>query len=92
MTKKEGNMEEIAVGKVVGYFSKIGVAAIKITSGELKIGDTIKIKGHTTDFEQVVESIQVEHVNVEKVEVGKDVGIKVKEKVKEHDTVYLLKE
>jgi putative protease len=85
-------MEEIAVGKVVGYFSKIGVAAIKITSGELKIGDTIKIKGHTTDFEQVVESIQVEHVNVEKVEVGKDVGIKVKEKVKEHDTVYLLKE
>jgi translation initiation factor IF-2 len=85
-------MEEIAVGKVVGYFSKIGVAAIKITSGELKIGDTIKIKGHTTDFEQVVESIQVEHVDVEKVEVGKDVGIKVKEKVKEHDTVYLLKE
>jgi putative protease len=85
-------MEEIAVGKVVGYFSKIGVAAIKITSGELKIGDTIKIKGHTTNFEQVVESIQVEHVDVEKVEVGKDVGIKVKEKVKEHDTVYLLKE
>jgi len=85
-------MEEIAVGKVVGYFSKIGVAAIKITSGELKIGDTIKINGHTTDFEQVVESIQVEHVDVEKVEVGKDVGIKVKEKVKEHDTVYLLKE
>jgi putative protease len=85
-------MEEIAVGKVVGYFSKIGVAAIKITSGELKIGDTIKIKGHTTDFEQVVESIQVEHVDVEKVEVGKDVGIKVKEKVKEHDIVYLLKE
>jgi putative protease len=92
MTKKEGNMEEIAIGKIVGYFSKIGVAAIKMTGGTLKVGDTIKIKGHTTDIEQVVESMQVEHENVEKVEAGVDVGIKVIEKVKEHDTVYLVKQ
>jgi len=85
-------MEEIAIGKVVGYFAKIGVAAIKITNGELKIGDKIKFKGHSTDFEQEVESMQVEHVNVDKVGVGKDVGIKVKERVREHDTVYLIKE
>jgi putative protease len=84
-------MEEIAIGRVVGYFSKIGVAAIRITNGELKIGDTIKIKGHTTDLEQIVESMQAEHVNAEKVETGAEVGIKVKEKVKEHDTVYLVK-
>ncbi|MCX5799510.1 MAG: hypothetical protein NTU90_08135 [Proteobacteria bacterium] len=85
-------MEEIAIGKIVGYFSKIGVAAIKMTGGTLKVGDTIKIKGHTTDIEQVVESMQVEHENVEKVEAGMDVGIKVIEKVKEHDTVYLVKQ
>ena len=85
-------MEEIAIGKIVGYFSKIGVAAIKMTGGTLKVGDTIKIKGHTTDIEQVVESMQVEHENVEKVEAGMDVGIKVIEKVKENDTVYLMKQ
>lgn len=85
-------MEEIVIGKIVGYFSKIGVAAIKMTGGTLKVGDTIKIKGHTTDIEQVVESMQVEHENVEKVEAGMDVGIKVIEKVKENDTVYLMKQ
>ena len=58
-------MEEIAIGKVVKFFSKIGVAAISVISGELKIGDTIKIKGHLTDFEQQVESMQVEHASVE---------------------------
>jgi putative protease len=84
-------MEEIVIGKVERFFSKIGVAAIHITSGELKVGDTIKFKGHSTDFEQTVDSMQVEHGNVEKAEAGKDVGIKVKEKVRDHDTVYLVK-
>jgi len=50
-------MEKIAIGKIIKYFSKIGVAAIRITSGELKIGDTIQIKRHITDFEQTVESL-----------------------------------
>lgn len=85
-------MEEVAIGKVLKYFSKIGVAAIRITNGELKIGDTIKIKGHVTDLEQVVESLQVEHESVEKVETGKDVGIKVGGVVREHDTVYVVNE
>ncbi len=84
-------MEEIPTGKVEKYFGKIGVAAIRITAGELKTGDTIKIKGHTTDFEQTVDSMQVEHATVEKVVVGDEVGIKVKEKVHENDTVYLVK-
>jgi translation elongation factor EF-1alpha len=84
-------MEEIAIGKVERFFSKIGVAAIRITSGELKVGDTIKFKGHSTDFEQTVESMQVEHKNVEKVVAGEDVGIKVKEKVRDNDAVYLVK-
>jgi hypothetical protein len=67
-------MEEIAIGKIIKYFSKIGVAVIRITNGGLKIGDTIKIKGPVTDFQQTVEALQVEHENVE---AGKDVGIKV---------------
>ncbi|MCS7280080.1 MAG: EF-Tu/IF-2/RF-3 family GTPase [Desulfobacterota bacterium] len=85
-------MEEIAVGKVEKFFSKIGVAAIRIVEGELKIGDTIRIKGHTTDFEQKIESMQIEHTPVDKAVKGENVGIKVKEKVREGDTVYLLKE
>ena len=84
-------MEEIAIGKVVKFFSKIGVAAISVTSGELKVGDTIKIRGRLTDFEQQVESIQVEHASVEVVAAGKDVGIKVKEAVRENDTVYVVR-
>jgi putative protease len=85
-------MEEIAIGKIIKFFSKIGVAAIRVTSGELKVGDSIRIKGHVTDFEQIVESLQVEHENVEKVEAGKDVGIKVREAVKENDTVYVVRQ
>ena len=84
-------MEEIEIGKVVGYFGKIGVAAIKITNGELKIGDKIKFKGALTDFEQEVESMQAEHENMERAEAGTDIGLKVKEKVREHDTVYVLR-
>jgi translation initiation factor IF-2 len=84
--------EEIAIGRVEKFFGKIGVAAIRITAGELKVGDTIKIKGHTTDFEQNVDSMQVEHASVTTVGVGAEVGIKVKDKVHEHDTVYLVKE
>ncbi|HVN95264.1 MAG TPA: hypothetical protein VMT62_02450 [Syntrophorhabdaceae bacterium] len=84
-------MEEIAIGKVVGYFAKIGVAAIQVTDKELKVGDRIKIKGHVTDFEQEVESMQAEHENVDKAEAGSDVGIKVKEKVREHDIVYVVR-
>ncbi len=80
-------MEEVVVGKVVKYFSKIGVAAIRITQGELKVGDTIHLKGHTTDFTQAVDSMQVEHASVEAVKAGAEVGIRVKEHVREHDTV-----
>jgi len=84
-------MEEVAIGIVEKYFGKIGVAAIRITSGEMKVGDKIHIKGHVTDFEQTVDSMQVEHQTVQKAGPGTDVGIKVKEKVHEKDTVFLTK-
>jgi putative protease len=83
-------MEEKAIGVVVRYFAKIGVAAIRITEGELKVGDRIRIKGHSTDLEEEIESMLVEHENVQTVSAGTDVGIKVKERVREHDVIYLL--
>ena len=81
-------MSEEKIGEVVGYFSKIGVAAIKVTNGNLHTGDTIHIKGHTTDFQQKVGSMQLEHKEVEVAKPGDDVGIKVNEKTRDHDTVY----
>jgi putative protease len=84
-------MEEVAIGTVEKYFGKIGVAAIRITSGEMQVGDKIHIKGHSTDFEQSVDSMQVEHESVQKAGPGTDIGIKVKEKVHEKDTVFLVK-
>ncbi len=76
------------IGVVTNYFDKIGVAAIKL-SGELKVGDRINIKGgKETDFEQVVESMQIQHEQVEKAGEGDEVGLKVKEKVREGYKVF----
>jgi len=81
-------MPEEEIGKVASYFSKIGVAAIDITKGVLKVGDKIHIKGHTTDIEQDIDSIQIEHLNVPEAKPGDSIGIKVKDRVRDHDIVY----
>jgi putative protease len=79
---------EIRVGKVTHYYSKIGVAIVEITDEALNIGDTIRIKGHSTDFTQTVDSMQIEHQAIEKAEIGHTIGLKVKEKCREGDIVY----
>lgn len=81
-------MPEEEIGKVASYFSKIGVAAIDITKGTLKVGDKIHIKGHTTDIEQDVDLIQIEHQSVPEAKPGDSIGIKVKDRVRDHDIVY----
>ena len=81
-------MGEEAIGKVMDYFAKIGVAGVQVTIGSLNVGDTIRIKGHTTDVTQVVESIQLQHQSVQKADVGQTVGIKVKERVRKGDHVW----
>ncbi len=81
-------MPEEEIGKVASFFSKIGVAAIDITKGVLNVGDKIHFKGHTTDFEQNVDSIQIEHQTVPQAKPGDSIGIKVKDKVRDHDVVY----
>ena len=80
-------MPEEKVGIVKDYFAKIDVAGIDVT-GHLKVGDTIHIKGHTSDFEQVVESMQIEHEQVEEARTGDSIGIKVSERCRGGDTVY----
>lgn len=81
-------MEEKEIGKVLDYYAKIGVVAIEITEGEIKIGDILHFKGATTDFTQVIESMQIEHKPVEIARKGDKVGIKVKERVRPHDKVF----
>ena len=80
--------QETLIGRITHYYSHLSVGIIELTAGELKVGDTIHIKGKHTDFTQSVDSIQIEHQNVPHAEKGKVVGIKVKEKVREHDQVF----
>ena len=82
-------MEEKLIGKITHYFGKISVAIVEL-SGVLKAGDKIHVKGGSTDFEQDISSIQIEHENVEKAKKGDAIGLKVDEKVREGDEVYLI--
>lgn len=81
-------MPEQKVGVITHCFHRIGVAVLKATDGELSVGDTIHIKGLHTDLTQVVESMQVEHQPIAKLEKGGEAGLKVKNRVHEHDEVY----
>ena len=79
--------ELVEVGRVTHYFSRIGVAVVELKA-PLKLGDKILIRGATTNFEQTVESMQVEHKPVQEAGPGQSVGIKVKDRVREKDIVY----
>jgi putative protease len=80
-------MAEEQIGTVSDFFARPVVAAIELT-GDLKIGDKIHIKGHSTDLELVVSSMQINNVDVKEAKAGDSVGVKVSEKVRKHDTVY----
>jgi putative protease len=79
--------EEEEIGRVTDYFAKISVAGIDLTS-KLRVGETIHIRGHTTDLELVVESLQVEHDQVEEAGAGDKIGIKVGDRCRNGDHVY----
>ena len=81
-------MAEEKVGEVVKFFAKPSVAAIKIMDGEVKIGDTIKIIGHTTDLTNVLESMEIDNKKVEKAVAGDFIGIKVSDRVRQGDEVF----
>ena len=81
-------MAEVELGKVTHYFAKIGVGAIEITQDSLCVGDTIHIKGHTSDFMQQIDSMQLDGRPVHEATVGQSVGIKMVGHAREHDMVY----
>jgi translation elongation factor EF-Tu-like GTPase len=85
-------MVEEKIGIVEHFFTNVSVAAIKITNGELKVGDTIHIVGATTDFKQKIDSMEIDRNPVDIVKPGDDVGIRVKDRVREHDVVYKVPE
>jgi translation elongation factor EF-1alpha len=82
-----GEEELVEVGRITHFFSKIDVAVIELKAA-LSVGDTIAIKGPTTDFEQRVDSMQIEHKNVQRAEPGESIGLKVLQRVRETDVVF----
>ena len=82
-------MAEKEVGKVMDFFARPVVAGVDMT-GTLKVGDKIHIKGHTTDIEMVIASMQIDNANVDKAKKGDSVGIKVPDRVRVGDTVYVV--
>ncbi|MFH1680763.1 MAG: translation elongation factor-like protein [Candidatus Eisenbacteria bacterium] len=80
--------EEVKIGHVSHYFGKIQVAAIELTDGALAVGDTIHVKGHTSDFTQTIDSMQIDRADVPRAEKGQSIGIRASEHAREGDIVY----
>lgn len=81
-------MAEKKIGEVVKFFAKPSVAAVHITEGELQVGDSIKFSGHTTEFIDVVQSMEVDNKSVQKAIVGDAIGLKVSDRVRPGDEVF----
>ena len=77
------------IGVITHYYGKIGVAAVKLEDS-LKVGDRVRFVGNTTDFEDVIKSIQIEHGPVDEAGFGDEVGIRVRDKVRDGDRLYLI--
>lgn len=86
----KNKVTEAQVGKIIHYYNKIGVAIVDV-SAPLKVGDTIKISGHDKEFTQTVNSIQIEHQQIQSAKKGDQIGLKVDQPVKEKDLVYRVK-
>lgn len=79
---------EQKVGMVVHYYTHLSVAVVKLEQGQVAVGDTIHIKGHTTDFKQTVESMEIEHQQIPRATAGQEFGLKVVDHTREQDEVY----
>jgi putative protease len=87
-TPAQPTLREERIGVVTHYYNHLSVAIIRLESGTLRIGDTIHIRGHTTDLQQKVESLEVEHAPATEVGPNDDFGLKVVDHAREHDVVY----
>src|SRR5437667_2092959 len=83
-------LERKKVGEVFHFYGKIGVAAIRLTDDEIALGDTVQIQGPSTNLEQTVDTLQIEHADVSRAGPGQEVGMKVRDRVREKDFVYKL--
>src|SRR6266704_4134721 len=83
-------LERKKVGEVFHFYTKIGVAAIRVTEDGIAIGDTVQIQGPSTNLEQTVDALQIEHAVVSRAGTGQEVGMKVRDRVREKDFVYKL--
>jgi putative protease len=81
---------EEEIGEIDHYYNHAHVAGIYVKSGKLKLGDQIHVRGHTTDFEETVGSMQINHQGVHEAARGDHVGVPVHEKVRNHDRVYII--
>jgi putative protease len=79
--------KEIVIGQITHYFPKVRAAVIKLKA-PLTIGDRVKIKGHTTDFQQAVNSMQIDRVPINQAKKGQEIGLLVDSRVRQHDRVY----
>jgi putative protease len=89
MEEEIGEVKKEEVGKVTHFYPKISVAVVDLKA-PLRVGDRILIKGNVTNFEQTVESMQIEHQNIEEADAGQSIGLKVIERARENDVVYKL--
>ena len=79
--------EKKLIGKITHYFTKIGVAVVELTD-KVSVGDMISIEGPSTNFQQKIDSMQIEHKNVKTAKKGDSIGLKVMDRVRETDSVY----
>jgi putative protease len=79
------------IGVVTHYYNHLSVAILKLEKGILRVGDHIHIKGHTSDFAQPVDSMEIDHVHVNEAGPGQSFGLRVREHAREHDAVYKAK-
>ncbi len=88
--KKKRNPEELgdAIGEITHFFPHVKAAVIKLKKGSLVLGETIYVKGHTTDFEQKITSMQVNHKPIDSATKGQEVGLKIKGRARHGDKVY----
>ena len=84
-------MPEVPIGEVTHYFSRVGVAVLNIRA-PLRKGEWIRVRGHTTDLHQRIDSMEIEHQQVEEAKPGDGVAIKVSDRVRVGDSVYLATE
>lgn len=76
------------IGEITHYFPHVKAAAVMLLKDGLKVGDNIYIKGHTTDFKEIIKSIQLDHISIEEGKKGQEIGLLVKSRVRQGDSVY----